>query len=68
MALIEPRKLGGVLTVVVEVTLRDQKQATHARFEQRARATEEVVECFRYPDNATTCCVWRVAISIIIAS
>jgi DNA-binding Lrp family transcriptional regulator len=46
MALIEPRKLGGVLTVVVEVTLRDQKQATHARFEQRARAAEEVVECF----------------------
>jgi DNA-binding Lrp family transcriptional regulator len=40
MALIEPRKLGGVLTVVVEVTLRDQKQATHARFEQRARATD----------------------------
>ena len=46
MALLEPRKLGGVLTVVVEVTLRDQKQATHARFEQRARAADEVVECF----------------------
>ena len=46
MALVEPRKLGGVLTVVVEVTLRDQKQATHARFEQRARAADEVVECF----------------------
>jgi Lrp/AsnC family leucine-responsive transcriptional regulator len=42
MALVEPRKLGGVLTVVVEVTLRDQKQATHARFEQRARAADEV--------------------------
>ncbi len=46
MALVEPRKLGGILTVVVEVTLRDQKQATHARFEQRARAADEVVECF----------------------
>lgn len=46
MALVEPRKLGGVLTIVVEVTLRDQKQATHARFEQRARAADEVVECF----------------------
>jgi Lrp/AsnC family leucine-responsive transcriptional regulator len=46
MALIEPRKLGGVLTIVVEVTLKDQTQATHARFEQRARATDEVIECF----------------------
>ncbi|HVE90088.1 MAG TPA: Lrp/AsnC family transcriptional regulator [Burkholderiaceae bacterium] len=46
MALVEARKLGGVLTVVVEITLRDQKQATHARFEQRARAANEVVECF----------------------
>ena len=46
MALVEPRKLGGVLTVVVEVTLRDQKQATHARFEQRTRTADEVVECF----------------------
>lgn len=46
MALIEPRKLGGVLTVVVEVTLKDQTQATHARFEQRAKASAEVIECF----------------------
>lgn len=46
MALIEPRKLGGFLTVVVEVTLKDQTQATHARFEQRAKASPEVIECF----------------------
>ncbi|MGH6610784.1 MAG: Lrp/AsnC family transcriptional regulator [Burkholderiaceae bacterium] len=46
MALIEPRKLGGVLTVVVEVTLKDQTQATHARFEQRVKASPEVIECF----------------------
>lgn len=46
MALIEPRKLGGMLTVVVEVTLKDQTQATHARFEQRAKASAEVIECF----------------------
>jgi DNA-binding Lrp family transcriptional regulator len=45
MALIEPRKLGGVLTVVVEVTLKDQTQATHARFEQRAKGSAEVIEC-----------------------
>lgn len=46
MALVEPRKLGGLLTIVVEVTLKDQTQATHARFEQRVRASAEVVECF----------------------
>jgi len=46
MALIEPRKLGGLLTIVVEVTLKDQTQATHSRFEQRMRTAEEVVECF----------------------
>ena len=46
MALVEPRKLGGVLTIVVEVTLKDQTQATHARFEQRMRNADEVVECF----------------------
>ena len=46
MALIEPRKLGGLLTVVVEVTLNDQTQATHARFDQRAKASAEVIECF----------------------
>jgi DNA-binding Lrp family transcriptional regulator len=46
MALIEPRKLGGLLTIVVEVSLRDQSQATHARFEQRMRASNEVIECF----------------------
>ena len=46
MALIEPRKLGGLLTIVVEVSLRDQSQATHARFEQRMRSSTEVIECF----------------------
>ena len=46
MALLEPRKIGGLLTIVVEVTLKDQTQATHARFEQRARASAEVIECF----------------------
>jgi len=46
MALIEPRKLGGLLTIVVEVSLRDQSQATHARFEQRMRVATEVIECF----------------------
>jgi Lrp/AsnC family leucine-responsive transcriptional regulator len=46
MALIEPRKLGGLLTIIVEVSLREQSQATHARFEQRMRACDEVIECF----------------------
>lgn len=46
MALVEPRRLGSMLTIVVEVTLKDQTQATHARFEQRVRASDEVVECF----------------------
>ena len=46
MALVDPRKLGGLLTIVVEVTLKDQTQATHSRFEQRMRLAEEVVECF----------------------
>ncbi len=46
MALLEPRRLGSLLTIVVEVTLKSQTQATHARFEQRARASNEVVECF----------------------
>ena len=46
MALIEPRKLSGLLTIVVEVSLKDQSQATHARFEQRMRNADEVVECF----------------------
>jgi len=46
MALLEPRKLGHGLTVFVEVSLRDQSAATHARFEARMRACEEVVECF----------------------
>jgi DNA-binding Lrp family transcriptional regulator len=46
MALIEPRKIGGLLTIVVEVSLREQSQATHARFEQRMRACDEVIECF----------------------
>ena len=46
MAVLDPRKLGGLLTIVVEVTLKDQTQATHSRFEQRMRLAEEVVECF----------------------
>jgi Lrp/AsnC family leucine-responsive transcriptional regulator len=46
MALVEPRRLGGQLTIVVEVTLKDQTQATHARFENRMRNTPEVIECF----------------------
>jgi Lrp/AsnC family transcriptional regulator, leucine-responsive regulatory protein len=46
MALVDPRKLGGLLTIVVEVTLKDQTQATHARFEQRMKGATEVVECF----------------------
>jgi DNA-binding Lrp family transcriptional regulator len=46
MALVEPRKLGSLLTIVVEVSLRDQSQATHARFEQRMRGCDEVIECF----------------------
>lgn len=46
MALVEPRKLGGLLTIVVEVSLREQSQATHARFEARMRACDEVIECF----------------------
>lgn len=46
MARLNPRKLGTSLTVQVEVTLKDQTQATHQRFEARMRAAEEVVECF----------------------
>lgn len=46
MALVEPRRLGHLLTVVVEVTLKDQTQATHQRFETRMRASDEVIECF----------------------
>ena len=46
MALLEPRQLGNLLTIVVEVSLRDHSQATHARFEHRMRACDEVIECF----------------------
>ena len=46
LALLEPRLIGSLLTVVVEVSLRDQSAASHARFEQRMRASDEVVECF----------------------
>jgi Lrp/AsnC family transcriptional regulator, leucine-responsive regulatory protein len=46
MALVDPRKLGNLLTVVVEVTLKDQTQATHQRFEARMRICDEVIECF----------------------
>ena len=46
LALVEPRQLGGLLTIIVEVSMRDQSAASHARFEQRMRAADEVVECF----------------------
>jgi DNA-binding Lrp family transcriptional regulator len=46
LALLEPRQLGGLLTIIVEVSMRDQSAATHARFEQRMRSSDEVVECF----------------------
>jgi Lrp/AsnC family transcriptional regulator, leucine-responsive regulatory protein len=46
MAMVDPRKLGNMLTVVVEVTLKDQTQATHQRFEVRIRACDEIIECF----------------------
>ncbi|MEG1832048.1 MAG: Lrp/AsnC family transcriptional regulator [Burkholderiaceae bacterium] len=45
MALVDPRKLG-LMTIVVEVSLRDQTQASHSRFEHRMRAADEVIECF----------------------
>ncbi|MEG0820521.1 MAG: Lrp/AsnC family transcriptional regulator [Burkholderiaceae bacterium] len=45
MALVDPRKLG-LMTIVVEVSLRDQSQASHSRFEHRMRAADEVIECF----------------------
>lgn len=46
MARVNPRKLGHLLTILVEVTLKDQTQATHQRFEARMRAADEVIECF----------------------
>jgi len=46
MALLDLRKIGNALTVVVEVSLRDQSAATHSRFEARMRACDEVIECF----------------------
>jgi Lrp/AsnC family leucine-responsive transcriptional regulator len=46
LALVEPRSFGSLLTIIVEVTLRDQSQATHTRFETRMKAAEEVVECY----------------------
>ena len=46
MALLDPRKLGNLLTIVVEVSLRDQSQSSHARFEQHMLACDEVIECF----------------------
>jgi len=51
MAVVDPRRLGTVLTIVVEVSLRDQSAATHARFEARMRAAEEVIECFLVSGN-----------------
>jgi len=46
MAVLDPRQIGAPMTIVVEVTLKDQTQATHHRFEQRMRQADEVVECF----------------------
>jgi DNA-binding Lrp family transcriptional regulator len=46
MALVDPRRIGAPLTIIVEVTLKDQSQATHHRFEQRMRLADEVIECF----------------------
>jgi DNA-binding Lrp family transcriptional regulator len=46
MALLDPRRVGGLLTIVVEVSLRSQSAATHSRFESRMRAADEVIECF----------------------
>ncbi len=51
MALIDPRRFGGLLTIVVEVSLRDQSAATHARFEAKMRSTAEVIECFLVSGN-----------------
>ena len=46
MAVLDPRLIGAPMTIVVDVTLKDQTQATHHRFEQRMRQADEVVECF----------------------
>lgn len=51
MALVDPRRAGGLLTIVVEVSLRDQSAATHARFEAKMRAADEVIECFLVSGN-----------------
>jgi DNA-binding Lrp family transcriptional regulator len=51
MALIDARRLGSLLTIVVEVSLRDQTAASHARFEAKMRAAEEVIECFLVSGN-----------------
>ena len=51
MALLDPRRVGALLTIVVEVSLRDQSAATHARFEARMRAADEVIECFLVSGN-----------------
>lgn len=45
MAVVEPRRLA-LMGIVVEITLKDQTQATHTRFEQRMKAAGEVIECF----------------------
>ena len=57
MALVDPRKLGGLLTIVVEVTLKDQTQrhasslrAAHARWPRKWSSVSS------FPDHATTCC------------
>lgn len=49
-AVLDPRRLG-LMSIVVEVSLRDQTQATHTRFEQRLRATPEVIEAFLVSGN-----------------
>lgn len=45
-ALIAPDAVGRCVTVVAEVSLRDQRADIQRRFEDRVRATPEVVACF----------------------
>ncbi len=44
-AQIDLAKLGGMVIVFTELTLRDHRRADFARFEAAAAATDEIVEC-----------------------
>jgi len=44
-AVLDPRRVEGLVTVMAEVTLRDQGRQTQAQFERRIAATPEVVAC-----------------------